>query len=59
MGIVTPILKSAPFLKKLDKPILTSADMPYESMLVFNAGVTKFKGKYIMVFRNDYGTTPE
>lgn len=59
MPKVYPELKSAPCIKKLDKPILTSADMPYESMLVFNAGVTKFNGKYIMVFRNDYGTTPE
>lgn len=59
MPKVYPELKSAPCIKKLDKPILTSADLPYESMLVFNAGVTKFNGKYIMVFRNDYGTTPE
>ena len=59
MGMVTPILNSAPCLKKLDKPILTSADMPFDSLLVFNAGVTKFNGKYIMVFRNDYGTDPE
>ncbi len=59
MGVVTPILKSADCLKKLERPILTSADMPYESLLVFNAGVTKFNGKYIMVFRNDYGTDPE
>ena len=59
MGIVTPILHSAPCIKKLDKPILTSADMPFDSLLVFNAGVTKFNGKYIMVFRNDYGTDPE
>ncbi len=59
MPKVLPELKSAPCIKKLDKPILTSADLPYESMLVFNAGVVKFNGKYIMVFRNDYGTTPE
>lgn len=36
-------------------PILSSKDMPYESDLVFNPGVTKYKGKYLMVFRNDYG----
>lgn len=59
MGIVTPILKSASCLKKLPKPILTTSEMPYESALVFNAGVTKFNGKYIMVFRNDYGTSEE
>ena len=59
MPKLTPIRTSAPCIKKLDRPILTPADMPYESTLVFNAGVTKFNGKYIMVFRNDYGTNPE
>ena len=59
MPKVYPEYKSAPFLKKLDKPILTVDDMPYEAGLIFNAGVTKVDGKYIMVFRNDYGTTPE
>ncbi len=59
MPKVFPEYKSAPFLKKLERPILTAQDMPYEAGLVFNAGVTKFNGKYIMVFRNDYGTTPE
>ncbi|MBN1554007.1 MAG: glycoside hydrolase family 130 protein [Phycisphaerae bacterium] len=38
-------------------PILTKDDVPYESSLVFNAGVTKFNGKYVMTFRNDYGFT--
>src|SRR3954468_23214925 len=36
-------------------PILTSEHMPYPSRLVYNAGVTKFRGKYVMVFRNDFG----
>ena len=36
-------------------PILTAEDVPYHATLVFNAGVTKFNGKYAMVFRNDYG----
>ncbi len=36
-------------------PLLTSEDIPYPSNQVFNAGVTKFNSKYIMVFRNDYG----
>lgn len=34
-------------------PILSSNDVPYESSYVFNAGVAKFQGRYIMVFRND------
>jgi len=39
-------------------PILTAKDVPYESALVFNAGITKFNGKYVMAFRNDYGCDP-
>ncbi|NHN31434.1 glycoside hydrolase family 130 protein [Paenibacillus agricola] len=35
-------------------PVLAPKDVPYSPSLVFNAGVTKFEGKYIMVFRNDY-----
>lgn len=50
---------SADCVKKLDAPILTKDDMPYPSSLVFNAGVIKFKGKYVMAFRNDYGITKE
>jgi len=36
-------------------PILSKDDVPYSSSLVFNAGVTKWQGRYVMVFRNDYG----
>ncbi|MDQ1914002.1 glycoside hydrolase family 130 protein [Paenibacillus sp. GD4] len=36
-------------------PVLTAADVPYKPALVFNAGVTKYEGRYVMVFRNDYG----
>ncbi len=38
-------------------PVLTPAMAPYESSLVFNAGVAKYQGRYVMVFRNDYGST--
>ncbi len=51
--------KSADVIKKLEKPLLTSNDLVYDSALVFNAGVAKFKGKYVMVFRNDYGATED
>ena len=54
-----PILKSADCIKKLEKPILTKNDIPYEAQLVFNAGVIKRNGKYVMVFRDDYGTDRE
>ncbi|NMA41814.1 MAG: glycosidase [Oligosphaeraceae bacterium] len=36
-------------------PILTYKNIPYEAELVFNAGVIKYQGKYIMAFRNDVG----
>lgn len=36
-------------------PVLTSADVPFSSDLVFNAGVIPWQGGYAMVFRNDYG----
>lgn len=36
-------------------PILQADDVPYPATLVFNAGVAKFQGRYVMVFRNDWG----
>ncbi len=47
--------KSSPVIKKYPTPVLTPADIPYKATLVFNAGVTKFNGKYVMAFRNDHG----
>ena len=47
--------KSSAVIKKLEKPVLTKDDVPYDATLVFNAGVCRLDGKYIMVFRNDYG----
>ena len=55
--ILEPKLISDKCIKKLSKPILTKNDIPYEASLIFNAGVIKFQGKYVMVFRNDYGTS--
>ncbi len=46
--------RTAPCLKK-HGPVLTRHHIPYASALVFNAGVAKFNGKYVMLFRNDYG----
>ncbi len=36
-------------------PILTASQIPYPATLIFNAGVIKHQGRYVMVFRNDYG----
>lgn len=35
-------------------PILQASNIPYPASLVFNAGVAKYQGRYVMVFRNDY-----
>jgi beta-1,4-mannooligosaccharide/beta-1,4-mannosyl-N-acetylglucosamine phosphorylase len=49
-------LASSPVLRRCDaNPILAAGDCPYPSSLVFNAGVIKHEGRYVMVFRNDYG----
>lgn len=42
-----------------ENPVLKADDLSFESSLVFNAGVCKYEGKYVMVFRNDYGFSPE
>lgn len=42
--------------KHPNNPILSKKDVPYDSELVFNAGFTKFRGKYVAAFRNDYGS---
>ena len=36
-------------------PLLSKKEIPYDSTLIFNAGVCKFQGKLVMIFRNDYG----
>lgn len=47
-------------LKRHDgNPILSPNDIPFECSLAFNAGVTKFNGKYVMVLRCDYGLTED
>ncbi|MFC3799705.1 glycoside hydrolase family 130 protein [Cohnella sp. GCM10012308] len=40
-------------------PVLSASNVPYPTALVFNAGVAKYEGKYVMVFRNDYGSLAE
>ena len=55
----TPELCGAACIKKHPKPILTKEDIPYEAEFIFNAGVAKVNGKYVMVFRNDHGVSKE
>ena len=49
------VYKSSNVIRKLDKPVLTYKDVPYNAALIFNAAVEKIDGKYVMLFRNDYG----
>jgi len=51
-----PPLKSSPVIHRcFSNPILSAPNIPYHATLIFNAGVTKYQGRYVMVFRNDYG----
>ncbi len=53
-------LKSSPVIRRHPaNPVLSYKDVPYPSALVFNAGVTKYQGRYVVVFRNDYGSFDE
>jgi beta-1,4-mannooligosaccharide/beta-1,4-mannosyl-N-acetylglucosamine phosphorylase len=53
-------LKSSPVIRRCpSNPVLSAKDIPYKAALIFNAGVAKFSGKYVMVFRNDYGSLEE
>ncbi len=50
------VLKSSPIIKRCPgNPVLSAKDIPFKADLIFNAGVAKYQGRYVMVFRNDYG----
>ena len=50
-------LSSSPLIRRHPaNPVLDAARVPYPVALVFNAGVAKMGGRYVMVFRNDYGS---
>jgi beta-1,4-mannooligosaccharide/beta-1,4-mannosyl-N-acetylglucosamine phosphorylase len=54
--LCTPVgpLISSPVIKRHPaNPVLSYKDVPYQAGLIFNAGVCKYQGKYVMVFRND------
>ena len=53
--MANPELKSCPAITRYENnPVLKAEQVPYDATLVFNAGVIKYNGKYVMVFRNDY-----
>lgn len=55
MSKMLPELFSSPVVTRWNggAPILSQKDIPYEAECIFNAGVAKYQGKYIMAFRND------
>lgn len=60
MASVIGELKTSPVIRRYEgNPVLAADDVPYPATLVFNAGITKYQGKYVMVFRNDYGPKDE
>jgi len=46
---------SSPFQRYPGNPVLSAENVPYHATLVFNAGVTRVRGRYVMMFRNDFG----
>ncbi len=49
-------LRSSPLIRRHpDNPVLAADGVPYPATLIFNAGVARFEGRYVMVFRNDVG----
>lgn len=53
---LTGALTSSPLIHRHpNNPILAPQDVPYGPQLVFNIGVARYQGRYVMVFRNDYG----
>ena len=57
---MSELLTSSPCVQRYaGNPVLAAADVPYEALLIFNAGVTRFQGRYVMVFRNDYRRQPD
>jgi beta-1,4-mannooligosaccharide/beta-1,4-mannosyl-N-acetylglucosamine phosphorylase len=53
--LIGALRSSSVITRHPSNPILTAEQVPYSPALVFNAGVTKYEGRYVMVFRNDYG----
>lgn len=55
----SPVFNKQIIKRSIHNPILKPSDVPYPCSLSFNAGITKFEGHYVMVFRNDYGYSRE
>jgi beta-1,4-mannooligosaccharide/beta-1,4-mannosyl-N-acetylglucosamine phosphorylase len=46
---------NSPLRRHPANPVLTARQCDFPATLVFNAGVVKFQGRYVCVFRNDFG----
>jgi len=53
--VIGPLTSSPIIRRHPQNPILSAKDVPYPATLIFNAGVAKYEGRYVMIFRNDYG----
>lgn len=60
MNEVDALLRPAPpsIQRYSGNPILSKDQVPYPSVLVYNCGVTKFQGQYVMLFRCDSDYDP-
>lgn len=48
-------LTTNPAIKRYEgNPIISPKDVPYHPAMSYNAGVAKYRGRYVMVIRNDY-----
>ncbi len=48
-------LKSSPVITRCSaNPVLSKENIPYAGSLIYNAGIAKYQGQYVMLFRNDH-----
>ncbi|MDR3459793.1 MAG: glycoside hydrolase family 130 protein [Verrucomicrobiae bacterium] len=55
IAVATPKPPVNPIVRHAGNPVLSALNVPYPSSLTFNAGVVRYAGRYLMVFRNDHG----
>lgn len=62
--VIMPKMQTGVFSSKVitrfngGEPVLSAKDVPFAADCIYNAGVTKFNGKYVMAFRDDYERAP-
>ena len=60
MPKMQPEIFSSPVIHRYNggTPVLSKENIPYAADCIYNAGVAKFGGKYVMVFRDDFERAP-